>query len=387
LINFRKHIGREAFRISKDFTLILSLLLAPIFYAFFYGSIYANKIEQEVKVVVVDQDHSELSQTLTRMFDESSYVDVIRVTRDYSSAKEIFGRMEVQGIIYFEPNFETNIKRMKGADLGLILNTSKFLPSNDIKEAVSKIVMTVGAGVRLEFFKQMGNSSDYSMTMAEPILMIDHSVFVDYTNYTDFLLPGLLLLILQQTFLIGLAESISREFEKNTFLDWFKLSDNSVMKSIFGKTFFYFLLYFGYSLFFLTVVFSVFDLNNSGGFFSLVILFSVFFVVLMFLASFIASFLKKEIYSLQFFAFTTYPFFLLSGYAWPIEALNPFLKIISFFIPTTHMIDAYVKVIYGGLSWMDCLPQLINLLVLVLFYGFLVYWRYGVVMRKQAKNS
>ncbi len=382
MFNVKRHIGREIFRISKDFTLILSLLLAPIFYAFFYGSIYKNKVEQNVKVVVVDQDHSELSKTLIRMFDESSYVDVERVTRDFSLAKRAFTEMEVQGIIYFEPNFEVNIKKMHGADLALILNTSKFLPSNDIKEAVSKIVMTVGAGVRMAFFKQMGNNSDYSLTMAQPILLADHSVFVDYTNYTDFLLPGLLLLILQQTFLIGLAESISKEFEKNTLLDWFRLSENNIIRSIFGKTFFYFILYFAYAIFFLTIIFHAFGLTNIGGFVSLLILFSVFFVVLMFLASFIASFLKKEIYALQFFAFTTYPFFLLSGYAWPIEALNPLLKIFSYFIPTTHMIDAYIKIIYGGLSWVDCLPQLVNLLVLALFYGTLVYWRYGIFLRK-----
>ena len=381
--NIGAHILREAKRISKDFTLILTLLIAPLFYAFFYGSIYINKVEQSVKIIVVDKDNSELSKTLTKMFDESSYVEVVGVTPNFEQAKNAFMAYQVQGIIQFSKDFEADIKRMKGADLLMFLNTSKFLPSNDIKEAISTIVMTASAGVRLEYYKATMNDKDRALVMAQPILLQDHSIFTNFTNYTDFLLPGLLLIILQQTFLMGLSESIAREVEKNTFTEWFSVSKNKILPNVFGKGLFFYLLFLAYTLFFIVVNYSVLGLNFDGDFFSLLFLFLIFFTTLLMFGSFLASFFTKEIYALQFFAFTTYPFFLMAGYAWPLEAMNPVLKLISFLIPTTHMLEAYIKIVYNGLGFTDCLEDILYLVVLLFFYGSLVHFRYAYLVKKQ----
>ena len=380
--NLGIHILREAKRISKDFTLVLTLLIAPLFYAFFYGSIYINKKEQNVKIIVVDKDNSELSRRLTKMFDESSYVEVVGVSQNFEVAKKAFLAYKVQGIVQFSKNFEGDIKRMKGADLQLFLNTSKFLPSNDIKEAISTIVMTASAGVRLEYYKATMNDEDRALVLAQPVLLKDHSIFTSFTNYTDFLLPGLLLLILQQTFLMGLAESIAREFEKNTFTEWFSVNKNKILPNIFGKGLFFYVLFLAYALFFIVVNYAVFGLNFDGDFFSLLLLFVLFFTTLLMFGSFIASFFKKEIFALQFFAFTTYPFFLMAGFAWPIEAMNPLFKLVSFLIPTTHMLEVYIKIVYNGLGFMDCLEDMLYLVILIFFYGSLAHFRYAYLLKK-----
>ena len=62
-----RHTGRlflrEAKMVAHDHSLLLTLLIAPLLYAFFYGSIYSYKVEEKVLLAVADDDKSELSRT------------------------------------------------------------------------------------------------------------------------------------------------------------------------------------------------------------------------------------------------------------------------------------------------------------------------------------
>ncbi len=380
--SFIQQILREANRISKDHTLILSLLLAPLFYAFFYGSIYLNKTEEEVSIAVVDHDHSETSRTFIRMIDETQSVKISLVTISLEGAQKSFMNTKVQGIVYIPRHFEADLKSLKGTDVKLFLNTSRFLPSNDINESVTEVALIIGAGVRFEYYKMHGSSTNAAFEKSMPISIDDRSLYVMPSTYGGFLLPGLLLLILQQTFLIGMAESIAREREKKTISAWLSISGNRIWKAIWGKGLFYLLLFSAYAFFFHVVNYHVLNLPISGSIALLSILLTGFFMVLIMFGTFFGSLFSKEIWALQFFAFSSYPIFLASGYSWPLFALNPALKAFAFMLPTTPALDAYIKIIYKNASILDIQYDLAHLILLGLFYGFLAWWRLGVLKKK-----
>lgn len=379
---FIQQILREASRVSKDHTLILSLLLAPLFYAFFYGSIYLNKTEQEVHIAIVDHDHSDASRRFIRMIDEKQSINVALVTESLPEAKTQFIHTQVQGIVYISRNFEADLKSLKGSDVKIFLNTSRFLPSNDINESVTEVALIVGAGVRLKYYQMHGSNSDEALERAMPISIDDRSLYVMPSTYGGFLLPGLLLLILQQTFLIGMAESIAREREKKTVFDWLKLSGNSIWKAIWGKAMFFLLLFSAYAFFFHMVNYHVLNLPISGSIPLLVVLLTIFFMVLSMFGTFFGTLFSKEIWALQFFAFSSYPIFLASGYSWPLFALHPTVKAFAFILPTTPALEAYTGIIYKNASILDIQYNLAHLLFLGLVYGTLAWWRMKVLLGK-----
>ncbi len=366
---------REASRVAKDHTLILSLLFAPIFYAFFYGSIYINKTEKEVPIIIVDNDHSDASRTFIRMINESQIVEVAIVTEDINEAKSQFLHTKVQGIIHIPKNFEADLKGIKGTDVKMFLNTSRFLPSNDINQTVHEIALIIGAGVRLKYYQMHGSNSTQSLDRAMPISIDDHTLFVLPSTYGGFLLPGLLLLILQQTFLIGMTESIAREREQKTVGDWLKQSGGNLWKSIWGKSLFFLILYAAYSLFFHVVNYHVLDLPINGSISLLVVLLTLFFLVLALFGTFFGTLFSKEIWALQFFAFSSYPIFLASGYSWPLFTLNPVIQAFAFILPTTPVLEAYIGIVYKNASIIDIQYNLAHLLLLGVCYGGLAWWR------------
>ena len=362
---------REIKRISKDHSLILSVLLAPFFYLFFYGSIYENKVEENVNLAVIDNNNSELSRELIQFIDASDKVETV----PYLNREEAIRSIEngaVIGMLIIPSDFDASLKSMKGTDLELYLNNSRFLPSNDVNEVISKVALTMGAGVRLKWEQQNGTNSVAALWAAQPINLKDHSMFVNPISYGGFLLPGILLLILQQTLLIGLAESVAREIELKTYNDWLRFG---VKNAIIGKGLFYFILYMAYALFVHTVNYKVLALPNLSSAGDLTILYILFITLVIIFGIVIGTFFKKELYALQTVAFTSYPFFLLSGYAWPLESLPLWLKGVSNLFPITPMQDAYLMLVVKGATLPMVAPQLLHMLLLIVGYGSILVVR------------
>ena len=91
---------REIARIASDHSLLLTLILAPLFYAFFYGSIYINKEEEEVQLAVVDDDNSNLSRLLSQQIDHSQIVKLIYYPESFRG-KGACVRREMSGLFLY----------------------------------------------------------------------------------------------------------------------------------------------------------------------------------------------------------------------------------------------------------------------------------------------
>lgn len=360
--------AREVRIIAKDHSLLLTLLLAPLLYAFFYGSIYINKEEVNVPLAVVDDDQSALSRLLTEQFNNTQVIKVVGA-KDVQEAQEMLNREEVQGYIYLQKGLEERVMSMHQAYIVLAVSVSRFLPPSDLLSAVTQVSMTVSAGVRLQYFKKKGMTEAIAMQETSPVSLDYRPLFNERTSYGAYLLPGLLMLILQQTLLIGLAASMAREKQERTLRELYQLAGDRFTIAFTGKGAFYFILYGIYALFFLTVNFSILSLPIRGDYFSLVLLIGLFIATLIPMALWLGSLFKTTLLAVQLMGFSTYPFFLITGYAWPYEELPYFLKAMSSMLPTTPFLQAYTTIVQQGGDLPQVMPQVAHLAALWLVYA------------------
>lgn len=362
---------REAEIIFRDKDLITIILLSPLFYAFFYSSVYFYKSEQSVPVVAVDMDKSQMSQALLRSLDATQLADVNEVVPDLNTAMDRVYSLKSHGIIFIPQGFERSLKSGNGSDLKVYLNTTKFLISNDINKAVNEVTGTIGAGVKLKYFQMQGYNIDQAMEIIEPLNCEVKPLFNPVESYGDFMIPGLLVLILQQTLLIGLAESVAKEREMGTLSELYASANKSIWAAINGKGLFYFLMFSSYAFVFFTLNFAVFKINFRGSASAAAVFTALFLASVIYMAIFFASFFKRKIVALQVFAFTSYPFFLMSGYPWPAQALPIYLKYLSWLLPVTPYLNAFNRITQMGAGWSDVMPEFYHLLILA-FCGLLL---------------
>jgi len=289
---------------------------------------------------------------------------------------------KAKAILYFPKEFEENLKKGKQAEIKVYLNSTRFLVSNDINKAVNEVIGYVNAGITLKYYETKGNSFEQAKELAIPINMDIRPLFNFTESYGDFLIPSVLILILQQTLIIGLSQSIAKESEKNTFGSLCKLGMWKPFNVIFGKGLFYLLLYGSISVFFFIVSFSVFNLPNYGNILPLLIITVLLLISVIYFSFFIASFFHRKIVSLQFLTLTSYPIFLISGYSWPYNSLPIFLKVLTNLIPSTPYFAAFTRITQMGANVTDVLPEIIHLLALTIVGNILAYYRIKHLINK-----
>lgn len=379
-------LKRELKNVSKDSSLFLILLLAPILYAFMYGSIYLNKGEEKVKLALIDNDGTAISRTLTEQFDSTPMIEIIP-SSDINDAQEKMYQGEVQGYFYIQSGFEKDILSQKQTNVNLVLNASRFLPSSDLLSTVTKVCLTVGAGVRKTYFNKQGMGEDESMKMTNPINMDYRPLYNSGMTYGAFLLPGLLAIILQQTLLIGVAAAFTSEREENKLLNLYQVSKQSISKMIFGKSLLYFFAFMIFGLFFSIVNFSVFGVEIRGSYLDLAVISALFIATIIVFGMLIGSFFKTKLFAFQVLVFSSYPIFLITGYSMPYQALPKFVQMLSDTLPTSPFLKTYISIVQSGGSLADNLNSVIHLVILWIIFEFLLILRIKYLIKSNVISS
>lgn len=374
---------REVSRIGKDHSLLLTLLIAPLLYAFFYGSIYTYKEEEGVKLAVVDDDRSQLSRLITRQISNAQITSVFLVP-SVEEAKEAMYRGHCQGFVYIEKGLEEKVKSLHQAHVVVALNAARFLPSSDLLLSINQTCLTLGAGVRMQYLqKSEGMNTAGSMQEVMPVNLDYRPLFNSRSSYGAFLLPGLLALILQQTLLIGLSASVSGERKRKQVRNWIESAGGSLSMALWGKGFFYVVLFSCYAYFFMTVNYRILELPMRGSGFQLSLAFLLFIVTLVPMAQWIGGLFKDPLLNVQIMAFSTYPFFLVTGYTFPLQNIPVALQWFSMLLPTTPFINMYQSIVQAGASLSQNTEHIIHLIILLFFYSTLALLRLKKISRQE----
>ncbi len=374
-------LKREIRIILKDKDILMVILIAPLFYSLFYGSIYLNKSENSIPFAVVDYDNSISSQKLIRMLDATSMIEIKEIISDPRRAQIELEAGNISGYLLLPKNFESSIKSKTGVVLNSYLNTTRFLVSNDLNKAVNETVAEFNKMLTLKYYYTKGINQEAAQTYLEPVATDIRSMFNTTDSYGDFLIPAILILILQQTLFFGLAESIAKENEFNTLRDYFSLAKNKINLIIHGKSIFYLVISSSYALFFFTIVYSVFNVPFNGSAFVFASITLLLLLTVIYYSLFVASFFKRKILALQFLTLTSYPIFLISGYSWRLDSMPLLVKWIAYIIPSTPFYSAFVRIVQMGAGFNDILPEIVHLLILFAVSYLALYFRI-IAMKK-----
>ncbi len=228
-----------------------------------------------------------------------------------------------------------------------------------------------------------GYSFEQAKELLEPLRADIKPMFNTSETYGDFLIPALLVIILQQTLLIALSETFAKERENGTMETVFLAANKSVWGFIHGKIAFYMILFGSYALFFFTLNFDIFHIPFRGSAAALATLTILFLLAVTYLGVFIASFFKRKIIALQVLSFTSYPIFLSCGYSWPMQAMPLPLQLLAQCYPTTPFLAGFTRITQMGAGIVDVHREIFHLLVLVIAGFFISHWRLSVVLKKE----
>ncbi len=388
MINAIKEIFKRELRLTaRDINIISIILLAPLFYSFFYGSIYINKVERKLPIVIYDEDMSQTTRTIAEHLNASQMINVTGYVNDFNSGIDKINSNQAYGMVYFPKGFEAGLKLYRGATVKTYLNTTRFLVSNDINIAINEVIINENADIKLKFFEKAGFSYGQAKELVEPVKYDVRPLFNTTESYGDFLIPGIFVLIIQQTLLIGLSESVAKERELGTTGHLFELGKGNIFAVINGKGLLFALIFGAFSLLFFTFNYLVFRINMYGNGAALFIFTFLLIAAAIYFSIFIASFFKKKILAVQFLTISTYPIFLISGYSWPKFAMPLWVQYIADLIPSTPYLAAFMRITKMGAGLGQTMPELIHLAILTSLFYSAAHIRLKQLLKKQTSNN
>lgn len=340
--------------IVRDPAVILLFIIVPFAYPILYSYIYNNEVAHEVKMVVVDESHSSMSREFVRKLDATPDVQIVGKSTDMEDAKEHLRRKDAYGILYIPKDFSKRIHRQEQAQVNVYADMSSMLFYKAMLQGTTEVSLDMGAQVRVA---EMGYKTQVEDKVSEQAVLNEWVAFYNVPNgFASFLIPAILILIIQQTMLLGIATLVGTHNDKKRY----SIASHThtgkrvnAFKLTIGKAFCYATIYVIMSAWILRVVPYIFNLPMIGNPWTIAVFLLPFLLAATFFAMTISYFCSQREFGMLLFVFTSVLFVFLSGVSWPWLSMPGALQSIAYMIPSTPGIHGFVKISTMGANLSD----------------------------------
>lgn len=335
---------KELKAVFKDQGVLIFFLLVPLAYPLLYAFIYTDEVVREVPAAVVDMNKSTLSREFIRKVDATPDVKIQSHCADMEEAKLLLKESKVYGVIYIPESFSSDINKGIQTQVTLYCDMSGMLYYKAILTASTEVSLKMNKAIKV---KRAGNTTDRQDEISStPITYEAVNLFNPQAGYASFLLPAVLILIIQQTLLLGVGLSAGTARENNRFRDLVPLSRQyqGTLRIVLGKSSAYFIIYAIVSAYILCVVPKIFSLVQIAQAGTLAAFILPYVLSCIFFAMTCSIFIHHREACMMIYVFTSVPLLFISGVSWPGSAIPAFWRVISWIFPSTFGINGYIAI-------------------------------------------
>jgi ABC transporter DrrB family efflux protein len=329
---------KEFMHLRRDPSSLRVLLLLPLIQMVMFG--YAINFDvRHIQTVVADLDHSRESRAYLRQLQASNYLDLAADVSSPDAAAQMLKNGTAKVGITIPAGFARAELSGGNPAVGVQIDGSDSQVSIRAMSAFQSAPAQVSPGV------------------PNPRITV---LFNPTSRTATFMIPGLIVVILQIVTVSLTAFSIVREKEMGT-LEQLMVTPVGRLALMIGKLVPYAVMAIvelGVVLFVSDVLFGVRSHGNLLGLFALSVPFIIGSLGLGLLISTVS---QTQSQALQFSQLTLLPSIMLSGYFSPRETLPGWLYVISSVLPATHFMAASRGIIVRGAGFFDFIPQFLFL--------------------------
>ena len=338
---------REMKNVVKDQGVLIFFILVPLAYPLLYGFIYTEEVVREVPVIAVDEDHSALSREFIRKVNATPDVNIIAYSNDMEEAHQGLREHQARGILRIPSGFSLNINNInhwQQAHVDIYCDMSSMFYYKALYQSSTYVSLEMNKDIKIQRNSAITTARDEEINTA-PIDYEFVPMFNTTSGYDGFLLPAVLILILQQTLVLGVGMAAGTAVEKNKFhsLVPFNKHYHGTMRIVLGKALCYIMIYALASLWILVCVPKFYNLPQIPQPTDLLWFVTAYVFAITFFAMTVSVLVRGREKSIILFAFMSVPLLFISGISWPGIAIPTFWKVVSYLFPSTFGINGFVR--------------------------------------------
>ncbi len=350
---------KEMTQVVKDEGVLIFFIVVPLVYPLLYSWIYNNEVVREVPVCVVDQSHSQLSRQFIRMCDSSPDVHVKYYAQDLDEAESLVSRQLVKGIYLIPSSFEGDVYGLKQGTVSVYCDMSLMLTYKAIFQTAQSVTLEMGT----ELKAQLGGhyTSREETIAARPLDYEDVPIFSPAGGYGSSVLPAVLMIILQQTLLLGIGLSAGTARDENPYHNLIPVGDTryeNTIPIVMGKAMCYFMIFIVMGAWISILIPRIFHFPQLATGYSLICLMLPYILACLFFGMVVSCTVKYRENVMLIVVFVSVPLLFLTGVSWPQSNIPGYWQGVSWLFPSTFGARAYIRLNSMGADLSDVMPEL-----------------------------
>lgn len=340
---------KETIQLRRDPRSLGMAFVVPAFMIIFFGYVISFDVK-DIRVAVLDQDHTQRSRELVQAFSASGRFQVVQHLARYGDIEPLLDRGAVRLALVIPPGFQRDLQTGRAAAVQAAVDGADANTAAISLNYAQAIVSAFSARVVLRATPQ-----------ASPVAVQSRVWYNETLSSSNMVVPGLVAMIMMIISAMLTALTVAREWERGT-MEQLAATPVHPTEVILGKL----VPYLGIGLIDVTVAvfigMFVFGVPFRGNPLILVGMATLFLFGTLGLGVFISATVKSQLLATQVAMIATYlPSLLLSGLLFDIAGMPLMLRIISNIVPAKYFI-----VVLRGLFLKDV--------------GLSVLWVQGVAM-------
>lgn len=350
-------VRKEIIQIRRERATLRIMIIAPLFQLLVFGYVVATEI-RELPMVVLDRSESAESRNLVEKFQAAGYFVVDRHVESLDQVTERINLGHAVLGLVIPPGYATHIRKGTRAQVQLLVDGTN---SNTATIALGY----AGGVVAAENQKLMkGNSERLGFQMVEAGIRQEERVWFNPSlRAINYMIPGILCVLLMQMLLPMTAFSLVKERERGT-IEQLMVTPIRAGEILVGKTIPYIFVGFLDIILILTLGTLWFRVPIAGSVLALLGYASIFILVALGWGILIATVARTQQQAALMSQFVMVPNLLLSGFMFPIESMPDALQKLTYILPMRYFLVMVRGVIMKDASIADLWPQAVALAIL-----------------------
>lgn len=377
----------EMKQVIRDEGVLLFCLVVPVMYPLLYSWIYNNEVVHEVPVVVVDLSHSHQSREFIRLCDASPDVHVSCYAVDLDDAQSLVSRQVAKGVYLIPSDFATHLNRIEQGVISVYCDMSLMLTYKAIYQTAVGVTQAMGSEIQKKLSGNYTVREDLITT--RPLDFEDVPIFNPAGGYGNFIIPAVLMLILQQTLILGIGLAAGTARERSRYSDLMPIHPcyGGIYRVVWGKALCYLMVYAVMAAYLTMVVPRIFSFIALIHWQDLLALMVPYLLACVFFGMTVSCLVHYRENVMLLVVFVSLPLLFLTGVSWPQSAIPGFWQGISWLFPSTFGVRAFVRMNTLGGVLSDVAPEIHYLWIQAAAYFGTACLVYGVELRRAKRHT
>ncbi|MBV8186028.1 MAG: ABC transporter permease, partial [Alphaproteobacteria bacterium] len=345
------------------------IVLAPLIYGVLYPQPYLGQLVRAIPIAVVDDDSTDLSRRLVQGLNVHEALRVAARPSTLAEAQTALQRREVFAIVDIPYGTERDVLAGRRARLPAYVDSVYFLLYNRTLQGILEATAAVNADLQSGEARPDGSLYRAALARSSPVEVLSQPLYNPTGGYASYVVPAALMLILQQTLLMGAATLGGVAFEQGGLGGRRRRGG---FAGVLGQGIAHLLLGLPGAVLFLVVLPRVYGFTATATRLGDLLAFLLPFILsVSFLGQFVSAWFTRRETAVLLFIAISLPLFFLVGVSWPVEAIPPALRTASFIFPSTSAIDGLVRINQMDARLADVFDDWVRLWGLTALYGLL----------------